>query len=189
MELVPNGEDGRTALAERVARRLGRTVASVRPVAGGYTRAERLVIHWHGGGSAFVKGATDADTAAWLRAEHSIYARYRDRFLPELLGWQDDGASPWLALEDLSGASWPPPWSRARIDAVLAAMANVAASPASDLPSMESRRSEFAGWSLVAAEPEHFLRLGVASERWLARALPSLLAAENRAVLDGDALL
>lgn len=136
-----------------------------------------------------MKGATDADTAAWLRAEHAIYARYRAPFLPALLGWQDDGAAPWLAIEDLSEASWPPPWSRIRIDAVLATMADVAACPASELPSMETRRIEFAGWPRVAADPGSFARLGVATEPWLTRALPALLAAESRATLDGAALL
>jgi len=177
------------ALAEEVARHFGRTVASIRPVRGGYTLAERFVLHWHEGGSVFVKGATDADTAAWLRTEHEIYARIRASFLPELLAWQDDEAKPWMVLEDLAEAFWPPPWSRARIDAVVATLAEVAASPASDLPSMETRRDEFAGWSRVAAAPALFLKLGVTTGRWLGSTLPALLAAEKRAVLDGDALL
>jgi hypothetical protein len=180
---------GSHALAREVARHFGRTVESVHTVAGGYSLAERLVVRWREGGSVFVKGAVDADTAAWLRTEHAIYARHRAAFFPALQGWQDDGAHPWLALEDLSEAFWPPPWSRAQIDAVLAALEEVAACPASDLPSMESRRGEFAGWSRVAAEPDLFLRLGVASARWLERVLPSLLAADDRAVLDGAALL
>ena len=176
-------------LVEEVARHFGRTAASVHSVTGGYSLAERLVVRWREGGSIFVKGAVDADTAAWLRTEHAIYSRRRAAFFPALLGWQDDGAHPWLALEDLSEAFWPPPWSRERIDAVLTALEEVASSPASDLPSMESRRSEFAGWSRVAATPNVFLRLEVASSRWLDRVLPALLAADDRAVLDGEALL
>jgi hypothetical protein len=192
MALTPDpgaGSPTADALARHVASRFGRTIAAVRAVTGGYSQAERLVIRWRGGGSVFVKGATDAHTATWLRSEHTIYARGRARFQPELLGWEDDGTAPWLALEDLSAASWPPPWSPSRIDAVLATMAEVAACPASDLPSMETRRSDFAGWPRVAAEPEAFLRLGLATDRWLSRALPTLLEAERRAVLDGDALL
>jgi hypothetical protein len=190
--LAPNSiawSPGADALARRVAMRLGRTVAAVRSVTGGYSLAERLVIRWREGGSVFVKGATDADTASWLRAEHMIYARGPARFLPELLGWEDDGVAPWLALEDLSAAHWPPPWSPSRIDAVLATMAEVAERPASDLPSLETRRIDFAGWPQVEAEPEDFLRLGVVTDRWLSRALPTLLDAEAHAVLDGDALL
>ena len=137
----------------------------------------------------FVKAATDADTTAWLRAEHAIYEHHRGSFLPELLGWQDDGDAPWLAIEDLSDAYWPPPWSPERIEAVLAVLRELAATPASDQPSMETRRALLSGWSKVGADPGTFLRLGVASERWLSRTLPTLLVAEDRAVLDGDALL
>jgi hypothetical protein len=182
--------DARTdALVQRVSARFGRIADTARLVAGGYSRAARLVVHWRGGGSVFVKAATDADTAAWLRAEHAIYAHYRASFLPDLLGWQDDGDSPWLAIEDLSGADWPPPWSPERIEAVLAALRDVAATHAPDQPSMETRRDVLSGWSKVGADPSAFLRLGVSSEPWLSEVLPTLLAAEDRAVLDGDALL
>lgn len=176
-------------LIRRVATHFGRTVAAVQPVARGYSLAERLVVRWAEGGSVFVKGATDDDTATWLRAEHAIYARLHAPFLPDLRGWEDDDRAPWMALEDLSAASWPPPWTPARIEAVLEVMAQVAACPAADLPSMETKRGELAGWSRVAANPEPFLSLGVATDRWLSRALPALRAAEDRAVLDGEALL
>src|SRR5215471_7457486 len=147
-----SGRANSDALGRRVEAHFKRAVATVRPVAGGYSRAERIVIGWREGGSVFVKGATDADTATWLRAEHAIYARYRASFIPELLGWQDDGVAPWLAIEDLSDASWPPPWSETKIEGVLAAMAEVAACETSDLPSMETHRAEFAGWPMVAAD-------------------------------------
>jgi hypothetical protein len=181
--------NGPEVLAERAATRLDRSVAAVRPVAGGYSAAQRILVRWRDGDSAFIKGATDADTAAWLRAEYAIYSRGRAPFMPELLGWEDDGVAPWLAIEDLSTAIWPPPWSPASVDAVLATLRDVAATPASDLASYENYREDFAGWSLVAADPEQFLGLGVATERWLDRALPTLIDAERRAVLDGDALL
>jgi aminoglycoside phosphotransferase (APT) family kinase protein len=176
-------------LLVRVARRLGRTIAAVRTVPGGYSAAERFVVRWREGGSAFVKAATDPDTATWLRAEHAIYARIRAPFLPALLGWEDDGTNPWLAIEDLSAAAWPPPWTPARIDAVLATLRAVAATAPGPLESYESRRAEFAGWSRVAEDSGAFLGLGLADERWLAGALPVLLDAETRAVLDGDALV
>ena len=161
----------------------------MRAVQGGYSAAERFVVDWREGGSAFVKAATDVDTAAWLRAEHAIYSRVRAPFMPALLGWEDDGANPWLAIEDLSRADWPPPWPAARVDAVLATMRDVAATPHGGLESFESRRAEFAGWPLVANDAEPFLRLGLVTEPWLASAVPVLLGAEARAILDGDALL
>jgi hypothetical protein len=183
------GHGGSMSLVQRVAARLGRTVAAAHSIASGYSAAQRIVVHWREGGSAFVKAATDTDTATWLRTEHAIYSRGRAPFLPELLGWEDDGVEPWLAIEDLSSGFWPPPWSPARVESVLAALRDVASTPASDLASLEQSREAFSGWPLVAADPERFLRLGVATERWLDRALPTLIDAERRAVLDGDALL
>jgi hypothetical protein len=183
------GHGGPAGLAQRVATRLGRTVAAALSIAGGYSAAQRILVHWREGGSVFVKAASDADTAAWLRAEHAIYSRVRAPFLPELLGWEDDGVEPWLAIEDLTSGLWPPPWSPARVDAVLATLRDVAGTPASDLASYEQSREALAGWSVVAADPDRFLRLGVATQRWFDRALPALMDAQRRAVLDGDALL
>ena len=45
----------------------------------------------------------------WFRREFRTYQSLRRPFLPELLGFSDDGEVPALALEDLSGAQWPPP--------------------------------------------------------------------------------
>jgi hypothetical protein len=184
-----SGQPDPERLARRVGRHLGRTLAAVRTVTGGYSAALRVVVHWREGGGAFVKCGTDADTAAWLRAEHAIYSRGRAPFVPELLGWEDDGVSPWLAIEDLSSASWPPPWSNTRIDAVLATLSDVAATPALDLASYEMFREEISNWSKVAADPQRFLSLRLTTKSWLDHALPTLLEAEGRAVLDGDAFL
>ena len=183
------GQPDPERLAQRVARHLGRTVAAVRTITRGYSAAQRVLVRWREGGSAFIKSGTDPDTVAWLRAEHGIYSRSRAPFLPELLGWEDDGISPWLAIEDLSSAFWPPPWSRARVDAVLATLTAIAATPALDLVSYETFREEFSGWSLVAADPQRFLSLGLTKRSWLDHALPALIDAERRAVLDGDAFL
>ena len=183
-------QPGPERLAQRVATRLGRTVATVRTVARGYSAAQRILVHWREGGSAFIKSGTDTDTVTWLRTEHGIYSsRSRAPFLPELLGWEDDGISPWLAIEDLSAAFWPPPWSHARVDGVLTTLNAVAATPALDLASYEEYREEFAGWSVVAGDPERFLRLGLTTKTWLEHALPTLIDAEQHALLDGDAFL
>lgn len=44
-------------------------------------------------------------------------------------------------------------------------------------------------WPTVVADPVPFLSLGLRDEEWLERALPELLAAIERAPLDGDDLL
>src|SRR5712691_1873606 len=94
-------------LAERVARCRRQRLLAWRPVTGGYTTALRLIVTCADGTSVFVKGATDARTATWLRAEYDIYSQVRAPFLPTMHAWEDDGSSPFLALEDLSGARQP----------------------------------------------------------------------------------
>ena len=61
------------------------------------------------GRSAFVKVGATALTADWIRREHLNYRTISGLFMPELLGFDDDGARPALALGDLSDADWPPP--------------------------------------------------------------------------------
>ncbi len=143
------------------------------------------------GTTRFVKiGSTD-DTASWIRDEHPFYALAGPRpYLPVLLGWYDDGERPVLVLEDLSGAMWPPPWSSERVDAVLAALREVAESePPPGLP--DARNSQFAldAWPEIAADPEPFLGLGLCSAAWLDRHLPVLSEAAATANFEGDALL
>ena len=93
--------------AERV---LGVIAESWRPVTGrGYANNERWLVALEGGRSVFVKTAVDDAGADWLRDEHRIYRGVQAAFLPELLGWDDDGAFPVLVLEDVSGgAFWLP---------------------------------------------------------------------------------
>ena len=160
-----------------------------RAAGAGYTHNERWVVELEDGRSAFVKAAVDEMTAEWLRAEHRIYASLDAGFLPRLLGWEDTGA-PVLAIEDLSHAEWPPPWTRGQIEGVLAALRDVAATPPpSGLDSLEEWRQDLAGWPRVSEDPAPFLRLGLCSAKWLEEALPTLQAAEDACVLAGEALL
>jgi len=57
-----------------------------------------------------------------LRRELAAYSRIRGPFIPEFFGGLDEDDEPLLAIEDLSGARWPPPWDSASIDAVLDAI-------------------------------------------------------------------
>jgi hypothetical protein len=160
-----------------------------RDVAGGYTFAANRVVELSDGRTVFVKAAVDALTRDWLRAEQRLYASVRGAFLPRCLGWED-GAATVLVLEDPSEAVWPPPWSRAAMAAVLDALAEVhATAPPPGLPRPDEVDALRQGWPRVAAEPQAFLSLGVCSAAWLAGALPELLAAAERAPLDGPSLL
>jgi hypothetical protein len=140
------------------------------------------------GQSAFVKvGATEL-TASWTRTEYRTYRSLRGWFLPDVLGFDDDGSRPVLALEDLSAAEWPPPWTEARVAAVLDALAAISRTPVpvhltSQLP------DDGTDWRAVAADPAPFLALGLCSAQWFARAISALTDAAAVAPLSGDALI
>src|SRR5919109_930569 len=54
--------------------------------------------------------------------EHKVYSQVEASFLPELVGWDDDGERPILVLEDLTQGHWPPPWREGDVDAVIDAL-------------------------------------------------------------------
>jgi hypothetical protein len=144
------------------------------------------------GSSAFVKIGATLDTASWVRDEHTFYARHRGLpFMPTLRGWYDDGAKPVLALEDLSAATWPPPWDAAGVDAVLEALAAVhATTPHRDLIPIDSRGIAFLdGWRGIEEDPEPAVALGLFGSDWLARHGPLLHEVAVQAPVGGEALL
>jgi hypothetical protein len=158
----------------------------------GYTPARRWVVTVANGLTAFVKVATDQGTASWLRDEHLAYSILRGAsFMPTYLGWYDDGEAPVLALEDLSSATWPPPWTPEAIAAVRAALDEVhATAPYDGLPSADDDHLGLReGWNEVAADPAPFLALGLCSADWLGRHLRPLDESARAAPLGGDALL
>ena len=148
--------------------------------------------HWvvgdGAGRTAFLKFGTTPVTVDWLRAEARTYAVLDGPFLPEVFGFDDDGERPVLALEDLSSATWPPPWTRDDIDVVLSCLDRVSATaPPPHLPRLE--RGDGADWRSVTADPEPFLRLGICTRSWLGSALPVLAEAADTVDLRGDALV
>jgi hypothetical protein len=154
----------------------------------GYTHNERWLVRWSDGGRAFVKAAVDDLSADWLRTEHRVYDEVSGSFLPRLLGW-DDADPPVLVIEDLSDGHWPPPWSRDDVDAVVAALAALAATPPPAwVPSAEEWR-DAGSWEVVARDPEPFLSLGLCTRAWFDSAVPGLLAATEATPFAGDALL
>jgi hypothetical protein len=159
---------------------------SWRRVAGGYTPAERWVVSFEDGSSCFVKAATDDGTAAALRNEYAVYSQIDSSFMAGVIGWDDDGSTPLLLLEDLSEAVWPPPWTQATIDAVLETIARVRRLEIGGLPSIREDQACENWWPVVQAEPETFLSLGLGSAGWLNYTLPALSAASMVAPFDGD---
>ena len=190
-----NAEPSTSQLPERIADCV-QDVLGARPISTrrvshqGCTPTERFVVALPDGATAFIKAAVSERTAGDLRREHFIYTQVRGPFMPQFLGWRDDGALPILLIENLEDAFWPPPWTRGHIETVQRTLSQVAATPAPPgLDSLETVRDELSGWRRVADDPRPFLSLQLCSARWLEAALPALLAASDAAVLEGDALL
>jgi hypothetical protein len=110
--------------------------------------------------------------------------------MPGCVGFTDEGEVTALVLEDLSAATWPPPWTDALVDAVRATLDEL---QGVDPPPRLGRAGDIgdltSGWPGVAADPEPFLALGLCSPGWLDRHLDALTAAAARAPLDGDRLV
>jgi len=176
-------------LAQRVARLLGSRSVELEPAPGrGYTHARRVIARAPDGRVVFAKAAVDDLSAEWLRAELRIYEALRAPFLPAFLGSDDDGL-PVLVLEDLSDAFWPPPWTAEGVDAVRAALEQVAATQAPPGLGPVPRDLLTEGWRVVAADPEPFLSVGLCGGDWLAASLPALVEAADAVPVDGDALV
>ncbi|HUO13005.1 MAG TPA: aminoglycoside phosphotransferase family protein [Caulobacteraceae bacterium] len=175
-------------LAERVGHLLGWTPTAWSRVHGGYTPAARYLVR-RGDEAAFVKIATTAVTANMLRRELTAYRALAAPFMPRFLGGEDHESRPFLIIENLGEASWPPPWTDARVaDALAAIRAMHVLSP--DLPTWADRGGDrIMGWRDVAKDPAPLLSLGLASPSWLARSLPALVEAETACATGGSALI
>jgi len=178
------------ALRERVHTQLGWEPTSWRAVRGGYTPAARYVVTHGSQRSAFVKVATTPLTAKMLKREIAAYRELSGRpFVPELLGYDElEENEPLLIVEDLSTATWPPPWNEQAIELVLEQIAAMHRTT-TQLPSyIALRPAQQLGWRQVVDDPAPFLSTGFASAAWLQRCLPALLEAEAACELEGDAL-
>ena len=178
-------QPGRDDVA-RIGDLTGHRAVGFRRARRGYTPAERWIVALADGTSVFAKIGVDRQTSDSLRTELRVYAALRGEFMPRVRAW-DDGARPLLLLEDLSACRWPPPWDRAAVDRVLAALAELrAADPRGVLPPLSVADRDLAGgWRRVAAAPAQFLSLGLATSGWLRGSAAALIGAAESADLDG----
>lgn len=177
------------SLSAHVERLLGVPVIGWRPVdRGGWSVAVRGVARLADGRTVFAKLGDVPDTAAAIRAECDVYPRLSGPFVPRLLA--ADPAVPALVIEDLSGATWPPPWTPELLAQLERLFAELAGTPApAGLPRLADRVREMGAWELVAADPAPLLATGLVSAAWLDGALPALLEAQASAPTAGDRLL
>ncbi len=178
-------------LAERLASIVGATPLEWIARAGGYSTADRFTVELDDGRRVFVKSAEAEHMARWIRREHEVYSSLRGSFIPQLIGFDDDGVRPLLIIEDLSHADWGTGWTAERIDLVRAALAELSACapPPNTRPARETFADLFGRWHKVAENPEPFLSLGLRSREWLEERLPALVAAADAVPADGDALV
>ncbi|HYN65218.1 MAG TPA: hypothetical protein VES36_11500 [Candidatus Limnocylindrales bacterium] len=155
---------------------------------GGYTPAERWVVTFGDGTRAFAKVGTVERVGEWLRTEHRAYRDIAGSFMPHLLGWSDTPVAA-LLLEDLSDASWPPPWSTDRVARTRVMLDEVAAARCPRWAPAAEEIELFTGWSDIASDPAPFLSLGLSTRAWLDAALPALIRSERPAQIAGDRLL
>jgi Phosphotransferase enzyme family len=177
---------------ERARRALGMRPIAWRPVEGhGGTSTRPFVVDLPDGTTAFVKIAALDYVADWFRDERAAYDVFEGApFLPRLLGWDDDGEIPLLAIEDLSDARWPPPWDRSAIDAVLTTLDDLHASVLTgELPTAEERQFGLDSWPDVIEDPKPLLGTGVCSSAWLDTHLGTLARASAAASISGSAPL
>jgi hypothetical protein len=177
-----------SALLARFERALGQSLTILKTIQRGYTPALRLRARLQDGNAVFIKCATTSPTAEWLREEYKVYTHLEAPFMCRLIAWEDQGEFPFLVLEDLSDADWPPPWTPRKIELVRDMLARVASCTLPGLLPLEEESSLTDGWKEVAENPEVFLGLDITSRDWLERALPILLAVDARQTLHGEAL-
>lgn len=179
-----------SGLRSRVEDLLGSEVIDVQPALGGYSGSRRWVVSLANGLKVFLKVGSSEHTRARLREEARFYQSFQRSFTPELIAFEDHSESPLLILEDLSHATWPPPWTTEQVERVLDTLSQVAAStPPEHLPSLERYRETLSGWERVEEDPSPFLSMAMATKDWLESALPRLKRASGEAVLSGSSLV
>jgi hypothetical protein len=188
-------------LIDKVEAQLGRRTTRWHKPRTGLTPAQRFVVGFEDGSSAFVKAAVDSETERWLRTDHLMMSTVDSDLVPEVIAWIEAGSESVLIIEDLHDAHWPADyvrrvgsqtlpvlWKPGQLDLLFGALEHLASTPApATLPSLCEGVAP--AWTEIVLDPMPFLELGLCSERWLERSLQRLLAAEAALDLSGDALV
>jgi hypothetical protein len=176
-------------LLARVERLLGSRPVAWHHGRGGWTTNERWSLDLTDGRRAFAKMAPVAVMGDFLRTEVANLSRFESDLRCEILAWDDDPERPLLVLEDLRDARWPPPWEPGDIERVRATLERIWSLPNEGLAPGGNFGEMFSGWSKIAASPDGFVSLGIATREWLDRCVGALIDAERSAVFDGDDFL
>ena len=157
------------------------------PITKGNTPALCGIVHFAPRDTVFVKVATNAQTAEWLKKEHQVYqALPQAPYRPTVLAWHES-PTPALALTDLSDHHWPPPWSDQHVATVLDTLSKISSLNMINLPSIDDDIAN--GWHTIDAHRLPFLQLGLVTVDWLNACLPALQAAAHQTSPRGRHLL
>jgi len=189
MDHRPAPLDGLLAEVTQVVGKRALLLRHSRSGTGGLTPVLHRIVEFADGSTGFLKAALPGTESA-IRAEVAVYSLLGAKpFMPRLDGC-DSGDQPWLVIENLEDASWPPPWDLGQISIALATLDQVHAAIApSELPTLRKALAIWSSWTQVATNPEPFLSLALCTSSWLERSLPTLLDASERAILDGNELV
>lgn len=176
-------------LGAHVERLLGVPVVAWWPVVGGgWSAAVRGVAELADGRTVFAKLGDVPGTIEAIRAECAVYPLLSGPFVPRLVA--ADPSVPVLVVEDLSDATWPPPWTPELLAGLERLFEELTATRApAGLPALADRIRQIGAWEVVAADRDRLLATGVTTAEWLERALPVLLEAQAAAPTAGDRLL
>jgi len=173
-------------LRESCERLLGSPVTDWQAIRAGYTTSQKWRVTTASGESAFAKYATKQGAIEGLQNERLAYASLDLACVPRLIGWQAGTREALLLLEDLSDATWPPPWTDDVAEQVVGALRelqDVTAPP--ELRRLADADVSPGAWEEIGRSPEGLVGLGVCSEDWLARARTPLRRAATASTVTG----
>ena len=137
----------------------------------------------------FVKVGTSPFTVRAINREIEIYRGMAAPYMPRLVAGEPHLEAPILILEDLSRCHWPLPWPEGALQRVVDAIHDIHTTPPPPGLLLPDDVADYTGWHNIAADPTTFLATGAVSPEWLRQALPTLLVAEKRCTVTGDALV
>lgn len=179
--------DTEIQILKRAGRLIGCEIYPIHRAQRGYTPAFRAVCESEKG-RVFVKAGVTPLTADFVRREISIFERMSFDFMPNVVAMDATSEIPILVIEDLSDASWPPPWDDRLVGQVVETIHRMHTQSAAIETFHDTLGIGESNWEEVAADPAPFLNLGIVDSRWLESSLSALLEAESKCRVDGNEL-
>jgi aminoglycoside phosphotransferase (APT) family kinase protein len=181
-------ENGLPSEAQSSIERVVGKIVEVRKPTGGYSASQRWIITTASGKKFFVKVGTTVPSRENIQHEIAIFERLHLACMPRALGWERGGEHPFLLLEDLSSAFWPPPWTPQLIEQVVSVVKSIHCERA-QLDDYSKRHGGITGWwQRIARDHEPFLQMELVSADWLERALPKLIESESACSVLGQSV-